>query len=85
MYVVLDFILIFFLLSALVLLPALFQLLWGSILVRFKKTRNLGVKLLAESMLAPRLTSLYCTKNCLTTPCQYWHCENHYHNCSMKD
>lgn len=72
------FILIAFLFSCV--LPSLSYLLLGWIFTRFERTRDLGVRFLAMSMLAPRLTSVCCHRRCEVTPCKNWTCENYYHS-----
>lgn len=63
-----------------VILPNLAYLLFGWILVRFDRTRDLGVKFFAMSMLAPRLTAMHCRRHCESTPCRNWTCENYCHS-----
>ena len=57
-----------------VFLPNLIYLGLGCILVRFQRTCHIGVRFLAMSMLAAKMTARYCTCDCENTDCRNWTC-----------
>lgn len=58
-------------------LPNLASLVLGLIFVKFKKTRLLGVRFLAMSMIRHDLCPKYCECDCSNTPCKNWTCPNY--------
>ena len=70
-----------FLIAIVFFLPNLLSALLGLIFVKFRGTRILGVRFLAQSMLFHHLCPKYCEFDCSNTPCRNWTCPN-YSKCS---
>ena len=62
-------------------LPNVASLGLGHILVRTDCYHQVGVRLLAQSMLCrPRVIASKCQQNCSATKCGNWTCENYHHS-----
>lgn len=79
-YVIVLFVTVFIV----VVLPNVSYLLFGWIFTRFERTRDLGVKFFAMSMLSAKLPARYCRRDCARTLCRNWTCEN-YSRCKVND
>ena len=77
------FLLMILVVSVPIFLPNVVYLVFGLIFVKFKRTRLLGVRFLAMSMIGHDLCPKYCEVECDNTPCRNWTCPN-YSKCSKE-